>query len=156
MSGLSRFFGSTCFAGARVRRGCRWSEIVSGVEERLRQLPHAENDPPRRAHEIYRPRDSGGKGRRSLSGLEPDKDAIQPREYCVAKSAMHRADRPDPSPRKVRLLGMTIKLWQSARLRFACRSSGGSIMLDLQETVFCGFAEAHRWPIHALHAFHVC
>jgi hypothetical protein len=32
------------------------------------------------------------------------------RDYCVAKYAMHRAARPDPSLRKERLLGMTIKL----------------------------------------------
>jgi len=30
-------------------------------------------------------------------------------DYCVAKNATLRADRPDPSPRKERLLRMTIK-----------------------------------------------
>jgi hypothetical protein len=139
MSGLSRFFAGTC-----VRIGYRRSEIVSGVEERLRQLPHAENDPPRRTYEIYRPRDPRGKGRGSLSGLGPDKDAIQMREYCVAKGAMHRANRLDPSLREVRLLRMTIKLWGSAglrlaELRLACRSPSGSIMLDLLEAAILRF-----------------
>ena len=39
-----------------------------------------------------------------------DREASQTRDYCVAKYATHRAARPDPSPRKERLLGMTIKL----------------------------------------------
>ena len=82
---------------------------MSGVEERLRQLPHAENDPPRRAYEIYRSRDPRGEGWGSLSGLGRDKDAIRTREYCVGKGATRRADRPDPSLRKIRLLGMTIE-----------------------------------------------
>src|SRR5580698_2889883 len=34
-----------------------------------------------------------------------DKGASQTRDYCVAKSATHRAARPDPSRRKQRLLG---------------------------------------------------
>jgi hypothetical protein len=38
-----------------------------------------------------------------------DKEASQTRDYCVAKCATHRAARPDPSLRKERLLGMTIK-----------------------------------------------
>jgi hypothetical protein len=37
-----------------------------------------------------------------------DKEAIQTRDYCVAKNATHRAARPDPSRCKERLLGMTI------------------------------------------------
>jgi len=39
-----------------------------------------------------------------------DKEASQTRDYCVAKDATHRAAHPDPSLRKGRLLGMTIKL----------------------------------------------
>lgn len=39
-----------------------------------------------------------------------DKEAIQTRDYCVAKNATLRADRPDPSLRKSGLLGMTSKL----------------------------------------------
>jgi hypothetical protein len=39
-----------------------------------------------------------------------DKEASKTHEYCVAKNATHRAARPDPSLRKERLLGMTIKL----------------------------------------------
>jgi len=39
-----------------------------------------------------------------------DKEAGQTREYRVAKYATHGAARPDPSLRKERLLGMTIKL----------------------------------------------
>jgi hypothetical protein len=39
-----------------------------------------------------------------------DREASQPRDYCIAKYATHRAARPDPSLRKERLLGMTIKL----------------------------------------------
>lgn len=39
-----------------------------------------------------------------------DKEASQTRDYCVAKNATDRAARPDPSPRKERLLRMTIKL----------------------------------------------
>jgi hypothetical protein len=38
------------------------------------------------------------------------KEASQTRDYCVAKNATLRAARPDPSPRKKRLLRMTIKL----------------------------------------------
>jgi hypothetical protein len=38
-----------------------------------------------------------------------EKEASQTRDYCVAKNATHRAARPDPSLRKNRLLGMTIK-----------------------------------------------
>jgi hypothetical protein len=106
---------------------------VSGVEERLRQLPHAENDPPRRTYEIYRPRDPRGEGWGSLSRLGPDKDAIQTREYCVTKRATHRANRLDPSLRKVRLLGMTIKIVEIRRVATCLQVSGGSIMLDLLE-----------------------
>jgi hypothetical protein len=36
------------------------------------------------------------------------KEASQTRDYCVAKSATHRAARPGPSRRKERLLRMTI------------------------------------------------
>ena len=36
-----------------------------------------------------------------------DKEAGQTRDYCVAKNATQRAARPDSSPRKERLLGMT-------------------------------------------------
>jgi len=39
-----------------------------------------------------------------------DEEASQTRDYCVVKYATHRAARPDPSLRKERLLGMTIKL----------------------------------------------
>jgi hypothetical protein len=39
-----------------------------------------------------------------------DKEASQTRDYWVAKSATHRAARPDPSLRKERLLRMTSKL----------------------------------------------
>jgi hypothetical protein len=42
--------------------------------------------------------------------VQGDKEASQARDYCVAKNAPHRAARPDPSRRKKRLLGMTIKL----------------------------------------------
>jgi hypothetical protein len=42
--------------------------------------------------------------------MQLDKDATQTRDYCVAKSATHRAARPDPSRREERLLRMTIKL----------------------------------------------
>jgi hypothetical protein len=38
-----------------------------------------------------------------------DKEVSQTRDYCVAKSATHRAAHPDPSLRKERLLGMTIE-----------------------------------------------
>src|SRR5271156_2001623 len=34
-------------------------------------------------------------------------EASQTLDYCVAKDATQRAARPDPSPRKERLLGMT-------------------------------------------------
>ena len=39
-----------------------------------------------------------------------DRGASQTRDYCVAKYATHRAARADPSLRKERLLGMTIKI----------------------------------------------
>ena len=39
--------------------------------------------------------------------MQFDKEASQTRDYCVAKSAIHRAARPDPSLRKKRLLRMT-------------------------------------------------
>ena len=42
--------------------------------------------------------------------MQFDKEASQTRDYCVAKSATHRAARPDPSLRKERLLRMTSKL----------------------------------------------
>jgi hypothetical protein len=45
-----------------------------------------------------------------LLAAQSDKDASQTRDYCVAKSATHRAARPDPSLREKRLLGMTINL----------------------------------------------
>jgi hypothetical protein len=38
---------------------------------------------------------------------EGDREASQTRDYCVAKNATQRAARPDPSPRKERLLRMT-------------------------------------------------
>ncbi len=38
-----------------------------------------------------------------------DKEASQTRDYWAAKCATHRAARLDPSRRKERLLGMTIK-----------------------------------------------
>lgn len=83
------------------------------------------------------------------------------REYCVAKGAMHRANRLDPSLREVRLLRMTIKLWRSAGCDLqSCDSLAGLPVGQLCSTywklLFCGFAEAHRWHIHAFHAFHVC
>jgi hypothetical protein len=39
--------------------------------------------------------------------VQSDKEASQTRDYCVAKSATHRAARPDSSLRKRRLFGMT-------------------------------------------------
>jgi hypothetical protein len=42
--------------------------------------------------------------------VDDNREASQTRDYCVAKYATHRAARPDPSPRKERLLGMTVKL----------------------------------------------
>jgi hypothetical protein len=39
-----------------------------------------------------------------------DKEASPARGYCAAKNATRRTARPDPSPRKERLLGMTSKL----------------------------------------------
>jgi hypothetical protein len=39
-----------------------------------------------------------------------DKEASQTRDYCVANNATLRAARPDPSLRKERLLGMTVKV----------------------------------------------
>jgi len=52
-----------------------------------------------------------GFGQRAGSTFE---EASQTRDYCVAKSATHRAARPDPSLRKKRLLGMTQKSIQPA------------------------------------------
>jgi len=43
-------------------------------------------------------------------GQGTDKEASQTRRYCVAKNATLRAACPDPSLRKERLLGMTLKL----------------------------------------------
>ncbi len=54
---------------------------------------------------------------------ESDKDASQTREHCVAKSATHRAARPDPSLRKRRLLRMTI-LFFFAIFRFGSLDFG--------------------------------
>jgi hypothetical protein len=45
-----------------------------------------------------------------------DKEASRTRDYCVAKDATQRAARPDPSPRKERLLRMTIELHHYQRL----------------------------------------
>jgi hypothetical protein len=53
------------------------------------------------------------------------KEASQTRDYCVAKNAtlrqaqgrLLRAARPDPSLRKERLLGMTMKLRNAQRSR---------------------------------------
>jgi hypothetical protein len=42
--------------------------------------------------------------------LQFDEEAGQTRDYCVAKNATLRAARPDPSLRKERLFGMTIKI----------------------------------------------
>jgi hypothetical protein len=39
-----------------------------------------------------------------------DREASQSRDYCAAKYATDRTARPDPSPRKERWRGMTIKL----------------------------------------------
>ena len=47
---------------------------------------------------------------RTFGGGSVDKEAIQTRDYCVAKNATQRAARPDPSRRKERLLRMTINL----------------------------------------------
>jgi hypothetical protein len=41
--------------------------------------------------------------------VDGNREASQTRDYCVAKCATRRAARPDPSRRKERLLGMTIK-----------------------------------------------
>jgi hypothetical protein len=49
----------------------------------------------------------------SVAG-EFDEEASQTRDYCVAKSATHRAARPDPPLRKERLLGMTSVLGDRA------------------------------------------
>src|SRR5580692_4009651 len=46
-----------------------------------------------------------GWGTRQSDSLTSTKEASQTRDYCVAKSATHRAARPDPSRRKQRLLG---------------------------------------------------
>jgi hypothetical protein len=40
---------------------------------------------------------------------EDDREASQTRDYCVAKGAMRRAARPDPSLRRGRLFRMTIE-----------------------------------------------
>jgi hypothetical protein len=45
---------------------------------------------------------------------EGDREASQTRDYCVAKNATQRAARPDPSPRKERLLRMTVEWWVRA------------------------------------------
>jgi hypothetical protein len=52
-----------------------------------------------------------------------DKEARQTRDYCVARSATHRAARPDPSRRKERLLGLTNHLhrWLLHHMRAASR-----------------------------------
>jgi len=42
--------------------------------------------------------------------MQFDKEASQTRDYWVAENATLRAARPDSSPRKERLFGMTIKL----------------------------------------------
>jgi hypothetical protein len=65
-----------------------------------------------------------------------DKEASQTRDYCVAKSATRRAARPDSlgklgtgsSPRKKRLLRMTIKLhhYQKKRETYRERSTGST------------------------------
>jgi hypothetical protein len=47
-----------------------------------------------------------------------EKEANQTRDYCVAKNATLRAVRLDPSLRKERLLGMTIKYRLSDLLRW--------------------------------------
>jgi hypothetical protein len=44
---------------------------------------------------------------RKSGANQPEMEAIQTRDFCVAKPATLRADRPDPSLRKVGLLGMT-------------------------------------------------
>ena len=51
-----------------------------------------------------------------------DREASQTRDYCFAKDATHRAARPDPSLRKERLLGTTIKL---SRCQVAFSGAGG-------------------------------
>src|SRR5580704_2513568 len=50
--------------------------------------------------------------RERFSVVEVDKEASQTRDYWVAKNATLRAARPDSSPRKERLFGMTIRLHQ--------------------------------------------
>ena len=54
------------------------------------------------------------------------KEASQTRDYCVAKNATLRAARPDSSPRKERLFGMTIKLQRCLKIRF----TGSSVTSD--------------------------
>jgi len=55
----------------------------------------------------------------SLVVVQCEKEASQTRRLCVAKSATLGAARPDPSLRKKRLLGMTIKLHH---YRISCAS----------------------------------
>jgi hypothetical protein len=52
-----------------------------------------------------------------IEKLGSDNEASRSRDYCVAKYATHRAARPDPSLRKERLLGMTIRLSHDQKLR---------------------------------------
>jgi len=54
-----------------------------------------------------------------------DKEASQTRDYCVAKYATLRAAPPDPSLRKERFLGMTIKL---SHHRNCCRLGRGKMI----------------------------
>ena len=54
-------------------------EVLSGVENRLCELPHAESDSSRRTHDIYRSPDPRDQARRSLSELDPDLLIVQGR-----------------------------------------------------------------------------
>src|SRR5579872_2256759 len=56
--------------------------------------------------------------------VDGDREASQTRDYCVAKYATHRAARPDPSLRKERLLGMTVKFPAQAKLERGTLKSG--------------------------------
>jgi len=53
----------------------------------------------------------------SAAVVQFDKEASRTRDYWVAKNVTLRAARPDPSPRKERLLRMTIKLHHYDRAR---------------------------------------
>ena len=52
--------------------------------------------------------------------MQFDKEASQTRDYWVAENATLRAARPDSSPRKERLFGMTIELLEERAECDAC------------------------------------